>query len=450
MQNFLTFFKNKINESVLWGVLDQNPLSRHIHMTNILTLIFAAVGIPFILIDVLNGWYMSAVMNVFAVALFLSVLGMNRRGYYRQSRLLFVFIINLATFVFSADGPHGLGNRSFFFAIVGLPLLLFGLKERWELAFGFLLSLVSYLLLDRYNFNFLNSMIKPQTMFSHQLALVEVFIMLFASTYFFSRNAERAENNLKFLYHDLERSQTANIYSSKMAALGEMASGVAHEINNPLAVIHLRAQLLKAQLESKTIDFSQAEQSLDSIEGTVTRINRIVKGLLAFARKSDGTPFKPVPLRQIIENTLDLCHEKLKNEGIDLRIQEISIGLEIECRSVEISQILLNLINNACDATADQAERWIAIQVNDQGKDIKISVTDSNKGIPTEIREKMFQPFFTTKEVGKGTGLGLSLSKGIAESHQGFLRLDEDSVNTRFVFTIPKIQKPSGESATPL
>jgi two-component system sensor histidine kinase DctS len=111
----------------------------------------------------------------------------------------------------------------------------------------------------------------------------------------------------------------------------------------------------------------------------------------------------------------------------------------LECRAVQISQVLLNLINNACDAISSLNEKWILINAIERNNLIEISVTNSGPKIPAHIREKLMQPFFTTKEVGMGTGLGLSLSKTIAEAHGGRLYLDLGAENTRFVLELPKI-----------
>jgi signal transduction histidine kinase len=113
-------------------------------------------------------------------------------------------------------------------------------------------------------------------------------------------------------------------------------------------------------------------------------------------------------------------------------------SLRIDCRPTEISQVLLNLLNNAVDAVQPLAEKWVELQVRSAGKDVEISVMDSGKGIPEKIRDKVGQPFFTTKVVGHGTGLGLSISRGIVEAHGGHLNLDTQCEHTRFVVTLPK------------
>jgi len=111
--------------------------------------------------------------------------------------------------------------------------------------------------------------------------------------------------------------------------------------------------------------------------------------------------------------------------------------IEIECRSVEISQVFLNLINNAADAIRDLDQKWIAVEATVKNNMLEIRLTDSGKGIEPEIAVKMMQPFFTTKPVDQGTGLGLSISSGIIEEHRGRLWLDDEASNTSFVFQVP-------------
>ena len=119
---------------------------------------------------------------------------------------------------------------------------------------------------------------------------------------------------------------------------------------------------------------------------------------------------------------------------------EIDEEIEIECRLIQIEQVLLNLLNNSFDAIADLEEKWIRVDVEAEDHFVNIKVVDSGKGIPAEASEKIMMPFFTTKEVGKGTGLGLSISSGILKSHGGELSLDRNAANTTFVIRVPRLQ----------
>jgi C4-dicarboxylate-specific signal transduction histidine kinase len=138
---------------------------------------------------------------------------------------------------------------------------------------------------------------------------------------------------------------------------------------------------------------------------------------------------------------------KRYSHGVVLEVGIISDSLEIECRDIEISQVLLNLLNNAYDAVTDKEDKWVRIDVKETESAAIITVTDSGPGIPENIRNKITQPFFTTKELGKGTGLGLSISLGIVGAHQGNLTLDTHSSHTCFVVTLPKRRTVSAGAA---
>lgn len=231
------------------------------------------------------------------------------------------------------------------------------------------------------------------------------------------------------------------ISSTKMAALGEMSGGIAHEINNPLTVIQARAFQLSQMVENNKLDPEKIKQASESISRTADKIARIIKSLRSFAREGNYDPFEIVPIRRIIEETLEFCRTRFYNHGVEIEVGEIDPELEVECRVIQIEQVLLNLLNNSFDAVQSLEQKWIRIEVQEEDDGIEIHVIDSGKGIPQEIADQIMLPFFTTKEVGKGTGLGLSISEGILKSHQGSLALQREAPNTTFVIRLPKLQE---------
>lgn len=243
--------------------------------------------------------------------------------------------------------------------------------------------------------------------------------------------------------------QQSLISSAKMSALGEMAGGVAHEINNPLAVISLRADQLRDCIEETPIDKEMFLKALDAINKTTDRIAKIVTGLRFFARDGSSMPFVQSPVAPLIEDTLSFCSEKFNKCGVTVNCDlSTAKNYSLDCRPIEISQVILNLLNNSFDAIQELPEKWIKIEFEDyDSKHIAISVTDSGKGIDTAIQERIMQPFFTTKELGKGTGLGLSISTGIVQTHNGKLYIDNNCENTRFVMLLPKVQNAELEKA---
>lgn len=228
-------------------------------------------------------------------------------------------------------------------------------------------------------------------------------------------------------------------HSSKMASLGEMSSGLAHEINNPLAVILGRVELLMKNVDSNKMDKAYLVKGLETIEKTSVRIQKIVKGLQSFARDAVNDPFVIKSVYELIDETISFCENRFKVHGIDLQLNyKFQDDISIFCQPIQISQVLLNALNNAHDAVELLENKWIRIEIIKSENYCQIVVTDSGSGIPKNLQAKLMQPFFTTKEVGKGTGLGLSLSKGIIEQHKGefFFNFEHPS-NTQLIIKLP-------------
>jgi PAS domain S-box-containing protein len=236
----------------------------------------------------------------------------------------------------------------------------------------------------------------------------------------------------------LQRAKIAE--SSKLAALGEMAGGVAHEINNPLSVISGKAQILRMLLDQPAPEKDAMIKQVDAIRATVKRITRVISGMQNLARDATKDSFTRARIGEIIDDTVAFCAERFRNHSVDFRLDIEKPEFEIACRPTQVAQVLLNLLNNAFDAVAEVGDgrpRWVELRTRARGDWIECSVADSGPGIPAELRERIMLPFFTTKSVGKGTGLGLSIAHSIVAEHGGRLTLDEDSTTTRFIVLLP-------------
>ncbi|MEK6555898.1 MAG: ATP-binding protein, partial [Bdellovibrionota bacterium] len=177
------------------------------------------------------------------------------------------------------------------------------------------------------------------------------------------------------------------------------------------------------------------------IEKTTLNIGRIINGLRTFSRDGSRDGFAPSSIKEIIEGTLGLCGEKIKKSGVDVQYSLPDGDLIFNCRATQVSQVLLNLIQNSFDAVESLPEKWIKVEAKKVDENLILKVTDSGKGLSEEAQQKMFQPFFTTKDVGRGTGLGLSISKGLIESHAGTITLDNQAPNPSCIIKIPIKQK---------
>src|SRR5262249_15162423 len=142
---------------------------------------------------------------------------------------------------------------------------------------------------------------------------------------------------------------------------------------------------------------------------------------------------------KIVGDATELCAQRFREHAIALDVEDVPSDLTVTCRGAQITQILLNLLGNAHDAVVGTSGSWVRIGVSASPDAVELSVVDSGSGIPPEIRSRIMEPFFTTKELGKGTGLGLSVSKGLAEANRGTLRYDDQAPHTRFVLRLPRM-----------
>lgn len=247
------------------------------------------------------------------------------------------------------------------------------------------------------------------------------------------------DRHLAGLQEQVDSKTQMLLESSKFVALGQMAGGVAHEINNPLTIIQGYCEGLTIQLAKPDRDEKKIIQYIETIQKGTFRISGIVKGLLSFSREAKQDPAKDENLCDLIDETLFFSSERFKLLDIRLEI-DIPKELIVHCRATQLSQVLVNLLNNGADAISELSDKWMRIEATEEASHVVVAVTDSGPGIDLEAQKRLFDPFFSTKEVGKGTGLGLSVSKGILESHGGSLEIDNGSPNTRFVLRIPIVR----------
>lgn len=250
--------------------------------------------------------------------------------------------------------------------------------------------------------------------------------------------AENLQHMVEERTKELEAQRQNSIHNARLAALGEVSAGIAHEVNNPLSVIDGHAKHLSMIIKGLPNE-ADLLNHLEKIRNMVKRVGKIVKGLRTFARDGSRDPMAPITIARFVDEVQDLCLSKLKSSMVKLTVENRSSQTYAMGREIQLSQVIINLINNAADAVSELQEKWVKLEVFDTENDLVFAITDSGKGIPKEILDKIMEPFFTTKEIGKGTGLGLSISLGIAKEHGGDLAYVDGGPNTRFELRIPRI-----------
>lgn len=235
--------------------------------------------------------------------------------------------------------------------------------------------------------------------------------------------------------NEIDKLKSNAIYNEKMVSLGEMSGGIAHEINNPISIINVSVNLMKLMIQKNILEPQYFIKQTDIISETVTRISHIITGLKNISRDTSKEGFAPCSFKEIIEDALGVCSEKFKVNGVSIKINldDTIYQTQIDCLRVQMSQVFINLLTNSFDAIANTHSPWVEISALKSQNTLSLIIKDSGLGIPREIQEKIFQPFFTTKEIGKGSGLGLSLCNSIIQRHSGTISINNESLNTCFV-----------------
>lgn len=254
----------------------------------------------------------------------------------------------------------------------------------------------------------------------------------------FDENGELANYvSIRFEITQMKKVQMNLIESNRMASLGEMASGIAHEINNPLTIILGRLTLLKKRME-RNDPHEVLINDMDLIEKTVYRISNIVNGLRRLSRDNTKDPIEVFSIKKLLDESQELFTQKMKNKEINFEVI-VEKDYSIKAKSLQLSQVIVNLINNSIDAIEALPEKWIKLKVGKKGDECLITIVDSGLRIPKEVASKLMTPFYTTKGPGKGTGLGLSLSKKMIEESKGKFYYDEAKPHTTFCIELPLV-----------
>jgi len=256
-----------------------------------------------------------------------------------------------------------------------------------------------------------------------------------------ARSFDDMRHQLEDKKRELIISQGRVHHANKMASMGEMAGGMAHEINSPVQAINFTAQRVQRQLK-KDMSKQEINESMEKITTNVKKIADIIDSLRKLSRDSTHDEFIATKVKELTDDIMNMTEEKFRLKDIDFNVNYHGItgDNQLYCQRLQISQVLINLVNNAYDAVQHSKEKWIKIDIKKAFDKIQFVVTDSGPSIPADVLDKIFDPMFTTKEIGEGTGLGLSISREIVAQHNGLLYVDREEKNTCFVLALPVSQ----------
>ncbi len=241
-----------------------------------------------------------------------------------------------------------------------------------------------------------------------------------------------------FTRRELEDQKSLASHQARLASIGELASGVGHEINNPLTIIRGFVEIIRHQLASDAPRLDDISELVAKIDDSAGRIERIVQGLRSLSHV-DGVVTESFSPEPILRETIGFVDEIYRRHGISLEmVSDVPLSLRLSGHEGKVQQILMNLLSNARDATEGQAERIIFVQFQVEGNALIISVADNGPGVGADIKQRIFDPFFTTKDIGKGTGIGLSIVYSIIQEFEGSIDcLTSDMGGAEFRVMLP-------------
>lgn len=414
-----------------WGIPPDTPplQAPHLRLSNVFLSYMFVASIAQTLLCLVSGALYPALLNSTAPLVFGIGLLLMRARRTVAARVFVFAVCSSVGYVFIASVGPDAGFQYVFLFASALAIGMFSLEERSLLAFGILAPLVSFIALEVTHYE---SFFVPRAALDPEhLALLRLFSIIVVWSLMVAH----------FLYfvYTRQRSQEQLINSAKMVALGRMAAGIAHEVNNPLQLIMSYAEKMKS-----TTDVDEIRKRSEQIQSVAMRIATINKGLLTLSRDAKADPLVAISLRSVVDLALEFCRARFESKKIELRVREIPGAYTVSGRETQLAEVLLNVLTNAHDAVESSPERWVEVSVDAHKQWLDITVTDSGGGVRAEHLGRIFDPFFTTKPVGRGTGLGLSICRAVMTDHGGDIFYDRKRDRSSFVIRIPRV--PEAES----
>ena len=449
------------------GIEKQNDVTsnKHIRFTNSLVLIICCFIIQNIILSIYYKQSLIAFIQFAHFLMIVLVLLFNYQGWRVLASAWFssaaIFFVTIYSIVFTLESF----NFTFLPMIIFLQFFLFSPGEKkYIIIFVTITVLCFAAVLVITNLDTILAMSLPQGLLNAQRWNTLVGLPLLSTAiggyaYFTIR---KAGEELAKEKEDLKISQKQLIQSEKMASLGELTAGIAHEIQNPLNFVNnfsevstelideMNEEISKGNLVDAKEIASNLKQNLEKINHHGKRAGEIVKGMLQHSRTSSGQK-EPTDINALCDEYLRLAYHGLRakdksfNAGMKTEFDE-SIG-KINIVAQDIGRVILNLITNAFYAVNEKSkqnitgyEPIVVVSTKKENNKVLIAVKDNGNGIPDKIKDKIFQPFFTTKPTGQGTGLGLSLSYDIVKAHGGEIKVEnKEAGGTEFIIQLPVV-----------
>lgn len=244
--------------------------------------------------------------------------------------------------------------------------------------------------------------------------------------------------DLKIKEKEIESQRMLLLENQKLISLGEMAGSIAHEVNNPLAIISGKAHVILHKIEQNKIELPELKSYATQIYETAFRIKKIIDSLRLLANEGHIGSIATYTIKDVIQPVLDITQSRLLNHNINFKLDHEVPDAKLACGLIEMGQVLMNMIGNSIHAVEHtDEEKWIRIHTSVKNNKVQIRFSDCGQGIPEDIRSRIFEPFFSTKRLEKGSGVGLSISRKLIQKQGGTLNYDTKALYTTFVIELP-------------
>ncbi len=405
-------------------------------LTNRVCIVLALISAIFIIPWAMDGNAFMVAINAGLVAVYLGVIWMNARGWYDIPKVLIILCVSTPVFVVTGMiGQKSLLHFSLI-PIAGFSALLFERKEKLKiiLAMGYPLLLLCVLMIS--DFKLFPNMVGDDLSMLPAYDYILNFGIIFSTMFCFYRAYSTAEDKQLQAQKLLDEQRANAMNTSKMVALGEMAGGIAHEINTPLFVIRSLSDKMHSSLLNNNFNEQKFLKNCSQMIEMCQKMSSIVRSLSSLSRSTSPGPLEAVELPLLIQETLVICQHRFYLRGVSVQVVCPENLPLVKGRPVEISQILINLLNNAYDAVLEVEVPEVKIEISHLQSSIQVIVQDNGTGIPEHIQKKVFDTFYTTKDAGKGTGLGLSISRKLTDANEGRISFTSRPGDTRFVLEL--------------